>query len=154
MSSDQLGYRPLLIEALGNICKECKSGSDLEIDHIIPRSQNGLHKLENIQLLCIECHRVKTLKERTDKFKVISGNHCNLHIPNNLRARRTELKHRQKDVSDAVDLPRGTYSVFETGVMLPTLSLLDKLTDFLKCKDTDLYTDKILKVIESESVDV
>lgn len=43
-------------------CKGCKVKFDirnLEVDHIIPRSQGGSHELGNLQLLCSGCNRVK-----------------------------------------------------------------------------------------------
>lgn len=43
-------------------CKGCLTNfsiRNLEIDHIIPRSQGGGHELENLQLLCGYCNRMK-----------------------------------------------------------------------------------------------
>ena len=35
-----------------------------EIDHIVPRKLGGTHKKENLQVLCFECHLVKTSEDR------------------------------------------------------------------------------------------
>ena len=48
-------------------CQEC--GYDelphrLEIDHIIPYRLGGPTSLDNLRLLCVPCHRAKTLTER------------------------------------------------------------------------------------------
>lgn len=36
-----------------------------EIDHIVPRARGGSDKWDNLQPLCKECHKAKTLRERT-----------------------------------------------------------------------------------------
>lgn len=45
--------------ALGWRCARC-TDAGVEYDHILPLELGGKHALENIQLLCRECHRVKT----------------------------------------------------------------------------------------------
>ena len=43
-------------------CKGCLEGFkifQLEIDHIVPKSQGGSHELDNLQLLCGNCNRIK-----------------------------------------------------------------------------------------------
>lgn len=43
-------------------CEGCATKFDirnLEIDHIIPQSEGGWHDIENLQLLCGHCNRVK-----------------------------------------------------------------------------------------------
>lgn len=155
--TEKYGYRALLIETLGGCCKKCKSTLDLEIDHIKPRSKDGTHTISNIQLLCHVCHREKTAKERGTGKLALGSNHKKsktfLHISNNLRAHRNNLKLRQEDVGSAIGMPRGSYSVLETGVFLPNLRVLDLLTDFFKCKPLDLYEDRILHAINLESED-
>jgi len=147
--TENYGYRDLLIESLGNSCKKCQSDSDLDIDHIKPRSQGGEHRLFNIQILCSEC------RKGSKTGKSVESNRKNsdtlLHISNNLRARRVGLKHRQEDVANAIGMPRGTYAGFEVGLFLPRLRVLDSFTDFFKCEPSDLYEDKILSVISLES---
>jgi 5-methylcytosine-specific restriction endonuclease McrA len=36
----------------------------LEVDHILPRSRGGSDKPDNLQTLCAECHKIKTLLDR------------------------------------------------------------------------------------------
>jgi DNA-binding XRE family transcriptional regulator len=153
--TEKYGYRELLIESLGGRCKKCKSTEDLEIDHVKPRLKDGEHKLSNIQLLCRKHHWEKTTEDL--KEKSTASNHKKdtsfLHIPNNLRARRIELKLRQEDVGSAIGMARGTYSILESGNFLPNLRVLDMLTDFFKCEPLDLYESKILHIINLESSD-
>ena len=37
--------------------------SNLELDHIIPLHRGGSNESENLQLLCVDCHRAKTAAE-------------------------------------------------------------------------------------------
>ena len=48
-------------------CALCKAGplADYDIDHKIPLSKGGLNDIENLQMLCVSCHRFKTSIERT-----------------------------------------------------------------------------------------
>ena len=34
-----------------------------EVDHIIPKSEGGTDSLDNLQSICVECHKQKTIKE-------------------------------------------------------------------------------------------
>lgn len=34
-----------------------------QVDHIVPLAKGGTDDLENLQLLCIECHKIKTQRE-------------------------------------------------------------------------------------------
>lgn len=45
---------------------ECDQTWDLEMDHIVPLSQNGRHALDNMQLLCPTHHKAKTATERRE----------------------------------------------------------------------------------------
>lgn len=50
-------------------CKGMYCGSDLvdrefDIDHIIPLSKGGKNLIENLQPLCIKCHKIKTANEK------------------------------------------------------------------------------------------
>ena len=58
------------------ICKECKSKKDLEIDHVIPLTDGGSNKQENLQWLCKICHnkkntlwRIKLKESEIEKLK-------------------------------------------------------------------------------------
>lgn len=46
----------------GNSCQYCgarKARSDLNLDHVVPRSRGGLTTWENIVCACLECNRMK-----------------------------------------------------------------------------------------------
>ena len=40
-------------------CVKCGSKKNLEIHHIIPDARDGSSRLENLQLLCRDCNRMK-----------------------------------------------------------------------------------------------
>lgn len=52
------------------LCRECKkAGFDVPsvlVDHIIPLSEGGTNKLENLQGLCTMHHNKKTARERNE----------------------------------------------------------------------------------------
>lgn len=56
----------------GPRCARCSGYQDLELDHIIPRSEGGTDHLSNLQLLCGKdarnCHGEKTREDRI-KYK-------------------------------------------------------------------------------------
>ncbi len=56
----------------GGRCVQCGSTSDLEYDHIVPISQGGTADPDNGQLLCHECHRVKTRIEQAENRQIKS----------------------------------------------------------------------------------
>jgi hypothetical protein len=43
----------------GHRCLRCGALDDLTIDHIIPVSQGGTHRIENLQTLCGSCNSAK-----------------------------------------------------------------------------------------------
>ena len=43
----------------GNRCAICHSEGKLTIDHIIPLSKGGWHRIDNIQPLCLPCNLKK-----------------------------------------------------------------------------------------------
>ncbi len=51
-------------------CLECEETevTELTLDHIWPRSQNGCHCLENLQLLCCKCN-----EKKASRFDVRDG---------------------------------------------------------------------------------
>ena len=46
------------------ICAHCKAEVSQELDHIIPISESGSDAWDNLQGLCIPCHRSKTAREQ------------------------------------------------------------------------------------------
>mgnify|MGYP002152208539 CR=1 FL=1 len=40
-------------------CVKCGSTKNLEIHHIVPHARGGSNRLENLQLLCQRCNRMK-----------------------------------------------------------------------------------------------
>ena len=55
--------RRLAREALDYRCQGCGTEGSLQLDHIVPVTEGGADTLENLQWLCPECHRQKTLVE-------------------------------------------------------------------------------------------
>ena len=52
-------------------CNGCRSAFEfrhLEVDHIIPQNSGGQDHIENLQLLCAHCNRVKD--NRTQEYLV------------------------------------------------------------------------------------
>lgn len=73
--SDKRGYggewRKLREEVLDRdqgLCQECKRQGRImpgtDVDHIVPKAQGGSDSLSNLQVLCRECHRLKTKREK------------------------------------------------------------------------------------------
>ena len=54
-------YREITLQLLGNECKDCGKKEDLGINHMDSNFNNN--NLENIELLCRECHIRKHTKE-------------------------------------------------------------------------------------------
>ena len=48
-----------LTEAYGESCANCASCEALVLDHVIPIAKGGRSRLDNLQLLCAECNRIK-----------------------------------------------------------------------------------------------
>ena len=48
-----------VFERDGAICKKCDRQDTLTIDHIIPLSKGGSNHLDNLQVLCEKCNRIK-----------------------------------------------------------------------------------------------
>lgn len=74
--------RKQILESLGGCCVECGSTTSLEIDHINPGLKTGrqsilsygmpraMSELDNLQLLCKECHKVKSDAQRKAAYKL------------------------------------------------------------------------------------
>ncbi|MDH5414289.1 MAG: HNH endonuclease [Flavobacteriaceae bacterium] len=73
-----------LFEKYGNICMRCGDViSPLQVDHIEPWSQNPSlrYDINNLQILCIHCHKWKTRQKKSLDFRgvLVNGNEsdCN-----------------------------------------------------------------------------
>ena len=58
----------------GNCCARCslKKGRSvvwLHLDHIVPLADGGAFTIDNMQLLCEDCHGAKTAKENSDRAR-------------------------------------------------------------------------------------
>ena len=72
--SAKRNIRGLLAQVLGNRCENCGSIERLEIDHVIPLSKGGTDTIDNVALLCFDCHKEKhyppkAFIERQDRCK-------------------------------------------------------------------------------------
>lgn len=69
--------RPIVISKAKGICQMQEPGYEkcvrrgTQVDHIKPRSEGGTDDLFNLQLLCDECHKRKTL---ADQMERLAGN--------------------------------------------------------------------------------
>lgn len=52
--------RNLVLQKCNNKCISCKSIKDLQVDHITPFSLGGETSLDNLQILCRSCNRIKS----------------------------------------------------------------------------------------------
>lgn len=59
---ERLPPRDLLISILGGSCAKCGSITNLQIHHKVPLASGGTNRLENLALLCEECHSGETEK--------------------------------------------------------------------------------------------
>jgi len=49
----------------GEFCRHCGSTTDLQFDHIIPRSRGGSGRAANVELLCGDCNNKKKARLAT-----------------------------------------------------------------------------------------
>ena len=73
--------REQILESLGGCCVKCGSTTSLEIDHINPGLKSGrqsilsygmpraMSEIDNLQLLCNTCHKVKSDAQRKAAYK-------------------------------------------------------------------------------------
>ena len=55
------------------ICACCKCEcDDIQIHHIVPLGNGGSNERDNLQMLCIECRKEKTIKEQEQGYSVSS----------------------------------------------------------------------------------
>jgi len=45
-------------------CAACGSNKNLEFDHIVSARDGGINERRNLQMLCVECHKMKTKNEQ------------------------------------------------------------------------------------------
>lgn len=62
--------RRAIKERDGYACVVCGATSHLEVDHIVPAAIGGDNSIDNGQVLCHDCHREKSLRQR----KLVIGN--------------------------------------------------------------------------------
>lgn len=48
-----------LVGRYGQVCANCGSGEKLVLDHVLSIAKGGLSTVDNLQLLCAECNRLK-----------------------------------------------------------------------------------------------
>ena len=58
-----------IIKRDGNKCWLC-GGKWSQIDHVVPKAAGGLNNVENLQLLCRECHEKKTREVDLPRIRV------------------------------------------------------------------------------------
>lgn len=56
----------------GKTCNYC-GDIGLEVDHVIELAAGGENSIENLQVLCKPCHKTKTIKFNTKRFKGTRG---------------------------------------------------------------------------------
>jgi 5-methylcytosine-specific restriction endonuclease McrA len=56
----------------GKTCNYC-GDIGLEVDHVIELAIGGENTIDNLQVLCKECHKAKTIKFNTKRFKGSRG---------------------------------------------------------------------------------
>lgn len=71
------GFRPQIYERDNGICQICGRvmerrnpwilPEEANVDHIIPLVDGGKHSWNNMQLLCVDCHKRKTAKEASKR---------------------------------------------------------------------------------------
>ena len=53
----------------GELCQPClrkgRPTPATQVDHIIPKSQDGTDDMDNLQAICDDCHKAKTAQEAT-----------------------------------------------------------------------------------------
>lgn len=49
--------RKIIVSRDGNKCKWCSSNVQLEVHHILPKSQGGTDAADNLVTLCHKCHK-------------------------------------------------------------------------------------------------
>lgn len=58
-TSTKRAFRWILYSIYGKKCLRCGTSHDLTLDHVVPVSKGGKSVLENLQILCYQCNRLK-----------------------------------------------------------------------------------------------
>ena len=74
-------------------------------------------------------------------------------MTNRLRELRLKREKTQDAIAEELSIPRGSYSLLESGSFLPSKEMLQNLTRVFNCKDAEIYSDVYLGAIELESSD-
>jgi 5-methylcytosine-specific restriction endonuclease McrA len=53
-------FKEYIFQKYNSRCNFCGSNINLQIDHLIPISRGGTDDLDNLQLLCIDCNKLKS----------------------------------------------------------------------------------------------
>jgi hypothetical protein len=61
--------KQLILKEQMNMCNICKKCGKMEFDHKLPVSAGGLTERNNLQALCPECHKEKSLDEQSSYFQ-------------------------------------------------------------------------------------
>ncbi|CAM9709281.1 unnamed protein product [Ectocarpus sp. 6 AP-2014] len=70
--------------------------ANCDADHILPVMRGGKTTVENMQLLCVTCHRRKTLHESKNSVKMV-------HVPFTLAAKKVYIFSREEELQFPAD---------------------------------------------------
>ncbi|MCY4145554.1 MAG: HNH endonuclease signature motif containing protein [Chloroflexi bacterium] len=59
LRANYAAWQTTLVEKYGERCANCGSAKSLTLDHVLPIARGGRSTLENLQLLCGACNRIK-----------------------------------------------------------------------------------------------
>lgn len=89
--------KKILIDERGPYCESCGEEAKLQVDHIIPLSKGGTNDLDNLQLLCYECH----LKKHNYEFEEIGND--DQKVSEKYRIIRDAIKYEKKLKIEYID---------------------------------------------------
>ncbi len=59
LRANHAAWHAQLVKKYGDTCANCGDGGCLVLDHVLPIARGGRSELENLQLLCPTCNRLK-----------------------------------------------------------------------------------------------